>query len=92
LLILLLVILFTGYLRTWPLKLDVTSQQPGAVSVSTYAPPEKYEPRRDPEKDLLYLRLPRKREIQIAISLSLWVASGAGGATLWMNSSAIVQI
>jgi thiol:disulfide interchange protein len=48
----LLLILFTGYLRTWPLKLDVTLQQPGAVSTSTYAPPEQYEPRRDPEKDL----------------------------------------
>jgi len=50
--ILLLAILFTGHLRTWPLQFGVTPQQLGVVSTSTYAPPEKYEPRRNPEKDL----------------------------------------
>jgi thiol:disulfide interchange protein len=45
-------LLFTGHLRTWPLKFNVTPQPPGAVSTSTYAPPEKYEPGRDPGKDL----------------------------------------
>jgi thiol:disulfide interchange protein len=45
-------LLFTGQLRTWPLKFNVTPQPPGAVSTSTYAPPEKYEPGRDPGKDL----------------------------------------
>jgi thiol:disulfide interchange protein len=50
--ILLFVILFAGHLDARPLKLDATPQQPRAVPDSTYTPPEKYEPGRDPEKDL----------------------------------------
>jgi thiol:disulfide interchange protein len=52
LLFLLLVTLFSGHLRALALKLDVTPQQPGAVSTSSYSAPVKYDPERDPEKDL----------------------------------------
>lgn len=52
LLILLLVIVFTGHFRAWPLKIDVTPQQSATVATSAYTPPVKYEPGRDPEKDL----------------------------------------
>ncbi len=50
--IVLFAILFAGRLGAWPLKFDATPQQPRAVLSSAYTQPEKYEPGRDPEKDL----------------------------------------
>jgi thiol:disulfide interchange protein len=52
LLALLLATLMAGHLRAWPLKIEVYPQQPGTASTSNYTPPEKYDPGRDPEKDL----------------------------------------
>jgi thioredoxin-related protein len=51
LLILLLVALFIGHPRAGA-AIDVTPQQSGANSTFSYTPPHKYDPGRDPEKDL----------------------------------------
>jgi thiol:disulfide interchange protein len=52
LLILLLATLLAVHLRAWPLEIDVPRQQSETVPASSYTPPVKYEPGRDPEKDL----------------------------------------
>jgi thiol:disulfide interchange protein len=51
LLILWLVALLTGHPRAWA-AMDVTPQQTGTGSTTTYAPPHNYDPAHDPEKDL----------------------------------------
>jgi thiol:disulfide interchange protein len=52
LLFLLLVTLFTGQVSASASKTTFTPPQSGTVSSSTYTAPDKYDPRRDPEKDL----------------------------------------
>jgi len=52
LLFLLLVTLFTGLFRASASKIDAPPQQTGVVSGSAYAAPDKYDPKRDPDKDL----------------------------------------
>jgi thiol:disulfide interchange protein len=49
---LLLVTLLTGQASASAPKTDFTPPQSGTVSSSTYTAPDKYDPRRDPEKDL----------------------------------------
>jgi thiol:disulfide interchange protein len=49
---LLLVTLFTGQASASASKTDFAPSQTGTVSSSTYIAPDKYDPRRDPEKDL----------------------------------------
>lgn len=51
-LFLLLVTLLAGKVSASASKADFAPSQTGAVSGSTYAAPDKYDPRRDPEKDL----------------------------------------
>lgn len=51
-LILFLLSLFAGHPRGLPPKIDAASQQPATDSTSTYVPPGKYDPSRNPEKDL----------------------------------------
>jgi thiol:disulfide interchange protein len=51
LLFLLLVTLFTGQVSASPSKTAFAPPQTGTVSSSTYTAPDKYDPKRDPEKD-----------------------------------------
>jgi thiol:disulfide interchange protein len=52
LLFLLLVTLFTGQVSASASETTFAPSQAGTVSSSTYTAPDKYDPRRDPEKDL----------------------------------------
>jgi thiol:disulfide interchange protein len=52
LLFLLLVVLFTGQVSASASETTFAPSQAGTVSSSTYTAPDKYDPRRDPEKDL----------------------------------------
>jgi thioredoxin-related protein len=52
LLILLLVTLITGNVRALAPNIVVASQQSGTASTSVYTTADRYDPRRDPEKDL----------------------------------------
>jgi hypothetical protein len=86
--ILWLVAPLTGHPRSWA-AMDVTPQQTGTGSTTTYASPHNGDPAHDPEKDLAAAGAEAKNSYRYIFAL---VGDGAAGATSRMISSGSMRI